>query len=168
MTFSQHTGNFWALPGREGIKQYFVFNVLPFGLVTACYAFTKLLHTLVRYRRSQSIRVVLYLDDGIVAVKGEQAVIQVSKQVRGDLVKAGLVENTAKSSWQPTKQLEWLGFIVDLSQVPVRKIEQLQQLLTTINLKRKWLPAKMLASVIRKIISMSPALDTVARFKKSV
>lgn len=102
------------------------------------------------------------------AVKGEQTAVTVSKQVQGDLVKAGLVENTAKCTWQPTKRIEWLGFIVDLSQgkleVPVRKIEQLQQLLKTVRLNHDKLPAKMLASVIGKIISMSPALGTVARF----
>jgi len=51
-------------------QSYFVFTVLPFGLSTICYAFTKLLRPLVGYWRGQGLRVVLYLDDGIVAVKG--------------------------------------------------------------------------------------------------
>ena len=53
-----------------GLTQFYVFSVLPFGLATACYAFTKLLRPLIKYWRSQGLRALLYLDDGIVAVKG--------------------------------------------------------------------------------------------------
>jgi hypothetical protein len=45
-------------------KRYFVFTVLPFGLKSSAYIFTKLLRPLVAYSRRQSIKVVLYLDDG--------------------------------------------------------------------------------------------------------
>ena len=55
----------------EGRAQFFVFTVLSFGLATACYAFTKLLRPLIRYWRSQGLRVILYLDDGMVAVSGK-------------------------------------------------------------------------------------------------
>ena len=51
--------------------------------------------------------------------------------------------------------------------VSARKTEQLQHLLATISYNQKSLPVKMLASVIEKIISMSPALGTVARFMTS-
>ena len=54
----------------NGKLQFFLFTVLPFGLSTACYAFTKLLRPLVRYWRSQGLRALLYLADGIVAVQG--------------------------------------------------------------------------------------------------
>ena len=33
----------------EGKVCYFIFAVLPFGLLSACYAFTKLLRPLIRY-----------------------------------------------------------------------------------------------------------------------
>ena len=56
----------------------------------------------------------LYLDDGIVAVKGEKQAGEVSHQVREDLAKAGLVEHTAKCSWAPSQQAKWLGFKLDL------------------------------------------------------
>ena len=92
---------------------YFVFTVLPFGLATACYAFTKLMRPLVRFWRGRGLRVVLYLDDGIVATKQEKA-IRESEQVQRDLCRAGLVANSSKSQWVPSKQLIWLGFEVDL------------------------------------------------------
>ena len=54
----------------QGLPQFYFFTVLPFGLATACYAFTKLLRPLVEYWRKQGLRILLYLDDGIVAVSG--------------------------------------------------------------------------------------------------
>jgi len=62
-----YLGFAWKL--KETLK-YFKFAVLPFGLSSACYAFTKLLRPLVRHWRAQGLRAVLYLDDGIVAAKG--------------------------------------------------------------------------------------------------
>ena len=66
----------------DGARKYFVFVVLPFGLATACYAFTKLLRPLIR---GQGLRAVLYLFDGIVAVKGEAAAQRVSALIQEDL-----------------------------------------------------------------------------------
>ena len=60
---------------REGKElSYFVFKVLPFGLATVCYAFTKLMRPLVGFWRGRGLRVVLYLDNGIVAAKREEAI----------------------------------------------------------------------------------------------
>ena len=80
----------------------YIFAVLPFGLATACYAFTKLLRPLIKYWWGQGLWVLLYLDDDIVAVKGEKQAEEASHQVRDDLVRAGLVEHTAKCSWVPS------------------------------------------------------------------
>ena len=95
---------------QKGQTHFYVFTVLPFGLATACYAFTKLLRPLVKYWRGQGIRALVYLDDGIIAVTGMEAAKQTSRQVRDDLAKAGLIVNTAKCSWEPTLNLKWLGF----------------------------------------------------------
>ena len=48
----------------NNIERYFVFTVLPFGLKSSAYIFTKLLRPLVADWRGQSIKVVLNLDDG--------------------------------------------------------------------------------------------------------
>ena len=49
-----------------------MFTVLPFGLSTAPYVFTKLLRPLVRLWRGKGHKAILYLDDGICAVAGER------------------------------------------------------------------------------------------------
>jgi len=49
---------------------YYVFKVLPFGLVTACYIFTKLMRQLIRYWCGRGLKGIVYLDDGIIAANG--------------------------------------------------------------------------------------------------
>ena len=46
-------------------NRYFYFRVLPFGLSSAPYIFTKLLRPLVAYWRQQGIHIVVYLHDGL-------------------------------------------------------------------------------------------------------
>ena len=53
----------------EGKVSYFVFAVMPFGLSSACYTFTKLLRLLIKYQQGLGLQAVVYLEDGIVAVK---------------------------------------------------------------------------------------------------
>ena len=65
---------------QKGQTHFYVFTILPFGLATACYAFTKLLRPLVKYWRGQGIRALVYLDDGIIAVTGMEAAKQISRQ----------------------------------------------------------------------------------------
>ena len=64
---------------------YFVFAVLPFGLLSACYAFTKLLRPLISYWRGLGPRAVVYLDDGVVVVNGYDRAVQLSKKVQNNL-----------------------------------------------------------------------------------
>ena len=108
----------------------------------------------------------LYLDDGIIAVKGKKQAEVASHQVREDLVKAGLVEHTAKCSWVPSQQAKWLGFKLDLQQgvisVPDEKIKALRSELSRVTAKGA-LRARELASIIGKIIAMSLALGPVSR-----
>ena len=74
--------------------------------------------------------------------------------------------NIEKSQWEPCKSLEWLGFRIDLNlgvfSVPDRKIEELQALLRSVS-DHTVVPARQLASLVGKIMSMSIALGTITR-----
>ena len=145
---------------------YYVFGVLPFGLTTACYLFTKLLRPLVRHWRQQGLRVVIYLDDGIVAVEDEQAAALAFRAVQSDLAKAGLVVNVNKSRLEPTQQCTWLGFDIDLAEGCILVLEaKLSSLQLQVNqaVDCGSLQARALASLIGKIISMSIAIGPVTR-----
>ena len=150
----------------KGVLNYFVFTVLPFGLSTACYLFTKLLRPLIRYWRGHGLKAIIYLDDGIVAVQGFERALHESMLVKGDLEKAGLVVNVEKSEWTPSNSIEWLGFLIDLSKgefaIPEDKIRALKTRLLEIQSVR-CVQARYLASVIGKINSMSLGLGPVSR-----
>ena len=146
---------------------YYVFTVLPFGLSTACYMFTKLLRPLVRYWRGQGVKIVVYLDDGLGAAAGSERALHASNFVQSTLKQAGFVLNTEKSTLKPTQRLKWLGFVVDLAQgqieVPDDKLVRLLDTLRSLQ-HASQIPARQLASVIGKLISMGLALGPVCRF----
>ena len=64
----KYLGFQWNIGGVTG---YYVFAVLPLGLSTACYIFTKLMRPPVRYWRGWGLKAIVYLDDCIIAVEGE-------------------------------------------------------------------------------------------------
>ena len=57
----KYLGFSWTFKNSE--TKYFVFNVLPFGLNSACYIFTKLLRPFIW--RAQGIKSFIFIDDGI-------------------------------------------------------------------------------------------------------
>ena len=149
----------------EGID--YVFTVLPFGLSTACYIFTKIVHPLVRYWRARGLRILVYLDDGLCAVSGEQSAKEASQLVQHTLTEAGFVTHPDKSSWQPSQRLVWLGFVVDVGlgqiEVPKEKIEALCCAIHHAS-HTKHIQARNLASIVDKIISIGLAFGPVTRF----
>ena len=80
------------------------FCVLPFGLATACYLFTKLMRPLVKHWRGQGLRAIMYLDDGIIAVAGKEAACAASKKVQDDLCQAGFITNVANCRWESNQK----------------------------------------------------------------
>ena len=86
-----------------GSVNYYVFTVLPFGLSTACYLFTKIMRALVRHWWGRDLKAIVYLDDGVVAVKGKHRALEESVSVRHELEHAGFITNLEKSVWVPLK-----------------------------------------------------------------
>ena len=84
----QYLGFSWSHGGK--LKCY-VFKVLPFGLATAYFVFTKLMHQFIKRWRGMGIRVVVYIDDGLAFGRTymyEEAQ-RVAAIVQGDLENAG-------------------------------------------------------------------------------
>ena len=159
----KYLGFQWSINDSVG---YYMFTVLPFGLSTACYLFTKLTRPLIRYWWGRGLKAIIYINDRIVAVKGKDNARRESQMVERDLESAGFVVNIEKSQWEPCESLEWLGFKIDLAlgefSVPSRKVEELHALLKSMP-DCGVVPARRLASAIGKIMSMSLALGTVTR-----
>ena len=79
-----------------------MFRVLPFGLSTACYLFTKLLRTLVSRWRSMGHVSLMYIDDGMSGAKDLISAKAASFIQRKDLSLSGLKANESKSEWAPS------------------------------------------------------------------
>ena len=59
-----------------------MYTVLPLGLSTAYYIFTKVVHLLVHYWRAKGLRILVYWDDRLCGVSGAQAAQEASQLVR--------------------------------------------------------------------------------------
>ena len=153
--------------GSNGGEFFYTFVVLPFGLSSAPYVFTKMMRRLVRLWRSKGLKAIVYLDDGIVASQNESSANAASAWVRDTLRRVGWVCNEAKSVWVPTHWLCWLGFNLDLEKgsisVPEGKVRALQHRLK-VAAKQSSLVARDIASLIGRIVSMGLALGPVATF----
>ena len=153
--------------GFEWNGRYYVFTVLPFGLSSACYIFTKLVRPLVRYWRARGIKITVYLDDGLAVASNEQQASDASQIVRDTLKKAGFIAHPEKSQWVPTQRLVWLGFVIDMAvgqiEVPEEKLLMTRKLTAKI-LSMPQIPARLLARLVGKIISLGLAIGPVSRF----
>ena len=114
--------------------EFYVFRVLPFGLASAPWCFTKIMRTISLYLCFRGVRLINYLDDFLF------------------LVSDSSLQHTGSWFWTLSNQLAWqsmspslicnlhasllthLGFVIDLDsgsfEVPLERWESLQQLIT--------------------------------------
>ena len=156
---SQHELLGFAYEDHEGNERYFKFVVLPFGLATARYIFTKVLRELIRHWRSMQIQAVAFLGDGLQANSNYRISKAHAIQIKGSLIMAGWVPHRSKSIWEPKQIVSWLGFNIDLIKglisVKEERIHKLVVLITkmlcmkTVHIKRIAQVKGMLASMER-------------------
>ena len=94
---------------QNGSVNYFVFTVLPFGLTSAPFIFTKTMRVLVKYWREQAIKISCFIDDGAGVAKDRETTIKQASFVKHSLRQSGFVVNKDKSLWVPTQNMTWLG-----------------------------------------------------------
>lgn len=80
-------------PSVDGVMKFYEFKVLPFGLTSAPYIFTKVMRQLVKFWRGRGHLALMYLDDGIGGNLSFQSAKNISVQVRNDLTSAGFTPN---------------------------------------------------------------------------
>lgn len=160
----QYLGFAWDF--QPGVTRYFVFVVLPFGLSTACYLFTKLLRPLIKKWRGEGLRSIIYIDDGIFGTLSKILTTKACLRVRADLENAGFTLNEIKSKLYPQQIGEWLGFGIDLENfilfVPQQKLAKVMNLLS-LTRSKPTTSAREIARVAGLIISMGPAVGPLSR-----
>lgn len=153
----------------SGVTRYFQFSVLPFGLSSAPYLFTKLLKPLVKKWRTEGKSIVVFLDDGLGAAADHTKARISSLSVHADLLKSGFVPNEEKSLWEPTQVITWLGTVIDTSQCIISatdtRIQSLSEDLSFLldATHPSLYQVRKLASVCGKIISLGNCVGNVAR-----
>ena len=162
--FEEHTqylGFSWT---EKGITRFYVFLVLPFGLTSAGYIFTKVVRVPVRYWRSFGIKIVVYLDDGIGAVEGRDRCAEVAQFVKSSLEKFGFICNVKKSIWLPTQSMSWLGLVINTEdytlKISQKRIEKVFSKIGCINSCPK-ASARQISSIRGSIDSQSIVLGAV-------
>lgn len=150
-SFQKYLGFSWN-------DKYYCYNVLPFGLSSAPFIFTKCLRPIVKCWRKRGIKIVLYLDDGFVFAPSKHECLSVSEFIQNSLSQFGLLINFQKSIFYPTQNLEWLGILWDSKSfsisVPTRRIDDTVGLLQKLVKSFPRVTARELARVVGKIISM--------------
>ena len=150
----------------NGQVRYFQFVVLPFGLSPACYVFTKVLRPLVKKWRSEGIRSLLYIDDGINGHSSYDKALRAGKTVYNDLFMSGFVINNLKSDFEPKQSGIWLGTIIDTRNmtftVPKEKIVKLKSRISEI-LRKGFSSAKSLSRIAGQLASMHLAIGPLVR-----
>jgi hypothetical protein len=142
----------------DGLKKFFVFTCLPFGLNDAARVLTKLLRFPLQRWRSWGVKAFVHLDNGIRAVQGQDEAQRTSDVVKADLAQFGLMTSEDKCTWTVTQEIEWTGWRIDTREfmiyVPERKIvkaeDKLEVLLQRVG---QVIKVKELASVVGLIIS---------------
>ena len=99
----------------NGITKYFVFTVLPFGLTSAPFVFTKIVRPLVKYWRGHAVKIACFLDDGLGIGYQYNEALRCSKFVKSSLINSGFVPNDTKSIWIPCQNIIWLGIEIDIN-----------------------------------------------------
>ena len=110
----------------DGRVRYFVLNVLPFGLSSSCYIFTKMFRPFVHRWREFGQAALMYIDDRISGVVNRQVAYNNSLLVQRDLSLSGWKPSQHKCYWQPLQIGEWLGLLINTIskqfQVPPKKL----------------------------------------------
>ena len=144
--------------------------MLPFGLSTAPFVFTKLLKSLIKYWRSQGIPIAVFLDDGLGGGPTERQAKIYSLTIHSDLLKCGFLVNEDKSQWTPLQEIIWLGYVINTLNKSIRATDKrVQKLLSSIGelIKRHTTLGKVhvknLASVVGQIVSFALSVGTTVR-----
>ena len=150
----------------SGVVRYFTFAVLPFGLSSACFCFTKLMRPLVRRWRSMGHTSFIYLEDGLGSQPDKCSASAASLIHRKELSSSGLLCNEEKSRRTPMQIGEWLGFVIDsisLSfRIPEKKVSKLKGLLDSA-IQAGYSSFCQLARIAGTIISVALAVGPISR-----
>ncbi|KAK3102573.1 hypothetical protein FSP39_012299 [Pinctada imbricata] len=164
--FYEYLGFYWD-------KHFYVFKVLPFGLATAGFIFSKVTREIVRYWRSLGHKLIMYLDDGLAGSDTSDKSEALSHVIREDLQKFGFLLADEKCDWVPKQKVIWLGLIWDMESGLMHLTEErLQKLahyidifLAHLRTRSRVVDVKFLASIVGQLISAQSVFGQLVRLR---
>ena len=129
---------------KGGNPVYYRFVVMPFGLSSACYLWTKLCRPLIKKWRGEGLLVTMFLDDGLGCSSTYESVLRLSSHIKSDLLRSGFIPNAKKCIWTPVQNMEFLGCDLDTLEgtisVPKRRLSKansaIKELIVSAMIKR--------------------------------
>ncbi|XP_063416792.1 uncharacterized protein LOC134699035 [Mytilus trossulus] len=110
----------------------------------------------------------MYLDDGLGVHDDKELCIEMSIQVKKDIISSGFVPKAEKSMWTPTKNLTFLGTNIDTDKsvftIPENRIDKIMSTISDIDLcltKSGKVFVRKVASLVGQIISTSPVIGNI-------
>ena len=159
--------------GFQWKDKFYVFNVLPFGLATAGFIFSKVTREVVKHWRSMSYKVVMYLDDGLAGAETHEKAKLLSQAVKADLISLGFVIAEEKCLWEPVHEIVWLGLVWDMKEGILRLTEgrlnkllsYIQNLLTHLRNVGRGVGVRFLAAIVGQLISAQCVFGSTVRLR---
>ena len=154
----------------DGNTVFMKFVVLPFGLSSAPYCYSKVTRPLIAKWRSESKRAVMYLDDGFGCSGSKVSAEIMAQSIKSDIISSGFVPKAEKSCWVPVQRLQWLGAVLDSEEftisIPETRITALictiQDIENSMRISRR-VHVKKVARMVGQIISMSVVLGNMSQ-----
>ena len=143
----------------RGILYKFV--VLPFGLCTAPFIFTKITKPLAAFLRAKGIRLIFYLDDILVIASSMEECLRLRDLALDTLQRAGFIINWKKSSLIPAQRFLFLGLWWNTTEKVVALEERKLLSLQTTAEKLLKAPISSCQSVMKLLGLMSAAIPAV-------
>jgi len=100
------------------------FQCLPFGLYSAPRVLTKVLKPMLAELRYQGIRLIMYLDDMLVMAQSREELEKQLQQITALLELLEFLVNREKSQFVPTREIQYLGFLIDSRRMKIRLTEE--------------------------------------------
>ncbi len=97
----------------EWNQRIYEFQCLPFGLSSAPRVFTKTLKPVMAVLRQRGIRSVIFIDDTLLMSQSNQELAHQAHEMVRMLHLLGFLVNREKSILTPTRQIQFLGFIIN-------------------------------------------------------
>jgi hypothetical protein len=157
-----------AYLGFSWKDQWYVFQQLPFGLAPACWCFTIVMRTVLRFFRLHGIRCTGYIDDSLYGSEDLDLLRKHQQFVLHTLASLGFIVNLAKCQLQLCHTVTYLGMLIatdlGIMLVPQQKRDALFALIHIVvhaGRNAQHVPVRLLASIKGKLLSMAWAFGPI-------